>query len=647
MKCSLSLIISACCLIVSPEAFAQRPGTDPIAQPGAETPGVQAQGLQINGQNIGEQRFCVGNLVCAAVEVELKGEDGEAIDGTVAVSLIKENGQVIETALAHKGKVRFGDVPKTALTAQVVAPGFQTAKKVFEVLSDAEVKVKIELQPMADKEAAASQRAIAELNPKAQKDVGKALQALLIHQPTGARNHLEAAERNAPNSAEVQYLFGVYASQLKNEAQAQAHWMKALELNPKHLNALLALSQGLLQDGKPAEAAPYLARALDAEPSSWRAHMLTGQMDLLQGDYHSAQRQAERSMELGHEQATAAQILLAQALYETGDEERAIRILQNYVASQPADTYAKSLLERITQPRVAIVVQDKAEVKASAAALPVPSNWLPPDVDEKTPQVESGAACSVNDVVQKAGKQIEEFVHNVDRFTATELLTSESIDKYGIASSPEMRKFDYLVSIQEVRQGHLSVTEYRKGKEADEQFPDGIATNGLPALILIFHPYYAQNYQMTCEGLSRMNGVLAWQVHFRQRQDKPNELQTYQIGLHGSSYSIGLKGRAWFSAESYQILRLETDIVEPVPQLKLLAEHTRIDYGPVNFTQAGVKLWLPQSVELYFARKGKQSHRWHSFNNYMLFAVDDRQRIAVPKAEESSTDPDRVSSARP
>jgi tetratricopeptide (TPR) repeat protein len=236
MKCSLSLIISACCLIASPEAFAQGPGTDPIAQPGAETPGVQAQGIQINGQNIGEQRFCIGNLVCAAVEVEVKGEDGEAIDGTVAaVSLIKENGQVFETALAHKGKVRFGDIPKSALTAQVVAPGFQTARKAFEVLSDAEVEVKIELQPMADKEAAASQRAIAELSPKAQKDVGKALQALLIHQPAGARNHLEAAERNAPNSAEVQYLFGVYASQLKNEAQAEAHWMKALELNPKHL----------------------------------------------------------------------------------------------------------------------------------------------------------------------------------------------------------------------------------------------------------------------------------------------------------------------------------------------------------------------------------------------------------------------------
>jgi Tetratricopeptide repeat len=179
--------------------------------------------------------------------------------------------------------------------------------------------------------------------------------------------------------------------------------------------------------------------------------MLTGQMDLLQGDYHSALTQAERSMELGHEQATAAQILLAQALYEAGDEERAIRILQNYVASQPADTYAKSLLERITEPRVESVVQDNAEVIATAAAWPVPSNWLPPDVDEKTPEVESGAACSVNDVVQKAGKQIEEFVHNVDRFTATELLTSESVDKYGIASSPEKRTFDYLVSIQEVR----------------------------------------------------------------------------------------------------------------------------------------------------------------------------------------------------
>jgi hypothetical protein len=333
-------------------------------------------------------------------------------------------------------------------------------------------------------------------------------------------------------------------------------------------------------------------------------------------------------------------------MYESGEKERAILLLKDYVATHPGDGNAAKLLTRMTQPAETLTLPDTAGM-ATTAALAVPSNWLPPDVDDKTPPVEPGAVCALDDVVQKAGSQIEQLVHDVDRFTATELLKHESVDKYGIASPAQKRKFDYLVSIQEVRQGHLNVTEYRHSREDQDQFPDGIATNGLPGLVLIFHPYYAPNYEMACEGLARVNDGLAWQVHFRQRPEKPNELQTYQIGLHGSSFSVALKGRAWISADNYQIIRMETDIVAPVPEIKLYAEHTAIEYGPVKFRQGSETLWLPQSVEIYFARRGRQAHRWHTFNNYMLFAVDDKQRIATPTIVEPSPQTGTVDPARP
>lgn len=257
--------------------------------------------------------------------------------------------------------------------------------------------------------------------------------------------------------------------------------------------------------------------------------------------------------------------------------------------------------------------------------------WLPLDVDDKVPAVEE-TACSVDEVLQKTEERVLEFIRNVDRFTATESLTHQSINKHGQASAPVARKFDYVVSIHEVRQGHLGVTEYRNGGIALYEFPGGIVTNGLPALVLIFHPYYAPSYEMTCEGLARSNDQLVWQMHFRQRPDKPNELKTYQSGIHGASYSVGLKGRAWISADSYQIVRMETDLVAPAPQIQLLAEHTVIEYGPVKFRQGDVNLWLPQSAEVYFAWRGQQVHRRHCFDHYMLFTVDDKQRINLPPA---------------
>jgi tetratricopeptide (TPR) repeat protein len=606
--------------------------------------GQQATGLQTPGQYKGGLNPGVESLyVYSSVEVNVKGPNGVPVPGSVYVSLIEGNGQVFMTAMAEGGKVRFANVPKSELTAQVVASGYETAKKTFEVLDKGEVKVSFELQPMNDKEAAASDRGIAALSPKAQKDIGRSLEALRANRASDARRYLEAAQRDAPNSAEVAYLYGVYASQMNDMNLARTYWMRALELNPRHLSALLAVSQNLLHEHKTAQAMAYLERAVEVEPSSWRVHMLMAQGDLFQNKPGDAVKEAERAMELGHERAVSVQPLLAHALYEKGDKDNAIHVLQDYVQLHPNDTNAAKLLDRFknlpTAPpaagsasaSAAVAADEAADVTPEAAAMEVASNWLPPDVDEKVPPVETGATCNLDEVIQKAGSQLEAFVHDVDRFTATETLTHESINKYGIASSPEKRKFDYLVSIEEVRKGYLSVTEYRNGGGAQAEFPDGIVTNGLPATVLVFHPYYSANYEMRCEGLARANGTLAWQVHFRQMPGKPNAIRSYQSGMHGPSYSVGLKGRAWISADNYQVIRMETDIVAPLPQIRLLAEHTAIGYGPVQFEKDGVNLWLPQTAEIYFAWMGHQVHRRHSFSNYLLFGIDEKQRIAAPK----------------
>ena len=122
--------------------------------------------------------------------------------------------------------------------------------------------------------------------------------------------------------------------------------------------------------------------------------------------------------------------------------------------------YLCLLLLSLPGPSVAAqkVVASMPSTKAGASTSPSHPTWLPPDVDEVVPPVEE-TACSVDEVLQKAEERVLEFVHNVDRFTATESLSHQSINKHGQASAPVGRKFDYVVSIHEVRQGHLGVTE--------------------------------------------------------------------------------------------------------------------------------------------------------------------------------------------
>jgi len=66
----------------------------------------------------------------------------------------------------------------------------------------------------------------------------------------------------------------------------------------------------------------------------------------------------------------------------------------------------------------------------------------------------------------------------------------------------------------------------------------------------------------------------------------------------GANYPILLKGTAWIDEQNYQIVHLETDILKPVPEVKLTTEHQVLDYGPAQFEQKKLRLWLPLEAEI-------------------------------------------------
>ena len=93
-------------------------------------------------------------------------------------------------------------------------------------------------------------------------------------------------------------------------------------------------------------------------------------------------------------------------------------------------------------------------------------------------------------------------------------------------------------------------------------------------------------------------------------------------------FSVPLKGRAWIAANNYQVLRLETEIVEPVKRLQLEQEHLVIKYQPVDFKSRNIRLWLPASAEMYALRRGRRYLHHHVFTNYLVFSVDVSHKIS-------------------
>jgi hypothetical protein len=254
------------------------------------------------------------------------------------------------------------------------------------------------------------------------------------------------------------------------------------------------------------------------------------------------------------------------------------------------------------------------------------------------PAVENGVTCSKPEILDGTANRVREFMNSVDRITATEILDHQVVNEWGLPTREEKRSFEYVVSISKIREGYLSVQEYRNGTQDLGVFPDSIATIGLPAAVLVFHPYYRDDYDMVCEGLGRWKGRLAWQIHFAQKQGKRSRIRGYRAGLNAPSTPVALIGRAWIDKDSLQIVRIETDLQAPMPEIKYLTEHMDIEYGPVKFHKQNETMWLPMTADIYFSLHGRRIRRRNVFQKYLLFSVDEKQSISAPKEGKASDD---------
>jgi tetratricopeptide (TPR) repeat protein len=336
--------------------------------------------------------------------------------------------------------------------------------------------------------------------------------------------------------------------------------------------------------------------------------------------------------EAAGDKATAA-TYLRQTLKHTSNREQQDAIAK-YLAALEAKPSA-STVSNSEKPGESLDGEPLADFSAGgtvasmAELAETDESWLPADIDHADLLVAPGVACPQQTVLDGASRRILEIVRNVDRFTATEMLIHQAVDRSGREGPPVAVQFNYLVSITPGPQGYLKVDEFRNGSLSREGFPNKIATVGTPSLVLIFHPRNIDNFEMECEGLGHWHGEPAWQVRFEQRDDRPNLTSAFLVGQE--VYRVNLRGRAWILADSFQVARLETDLKNTIPKIRLHLEHLSIEYRPVKSPMEEAQLWLPSSAELYMNFQGRRFHRKHVFTDFKIFSVDSKNQIADPK----------------
>jgi tetratricopeptide (TPR) repeat protein len=466
-----------------------------------------------------------------------------------------------------------------------------------------------------------------------------------------AEQHLRRAIDKFKDYSAAWVMLGVVLDEQHKVQEARDACSQATTIDGKYFPAYLCLAEfsARNQEWKRLLDLANVALALNSENDGY-AHYYRAMASFYLNNLADAQKNALQAAEIDlNHNYLPLYFLLAQIYAAQGDRVAAaaqLRVaLKNH--NDPAqEEVARRYLAKLETVETTTIAQKAGIPSESAASIALTDtpdeaiaymselrtpndSWIPEDIDHAVPPVASGSACSLPVVLDGAGQRIVELVHNVDRFTATEILMHQPVDHLGHMGPIMTTQFSYLVSYTEDPTGSLHVDEFRNGSLSLEPFPNHIATVGTPSLVLIFHPRYVNNFKMECEGLGQWHGQPAWQVRFEQRADRPN--LTYSFTVNRTTYDVNLRGRAWILASSYQVARLETDLVESIPKIHLRLDHQSVEYLPVKSSTKNPQLWLPSSTELYMDFQGRRFYRKHSFTDFKIFSVDTQYQITAPK----------------
>jgi Flp pilus assembly protein TadD len=481
--------------------------------------------------------------------------------------------------------------------------------------------------------------------PKARGDLKRGLSALKSANLKEAQKRLDAAYKLAPSNPDVNYLLGYVAYEQKDLAQARSYLGTAASLSSHNVRVLTLLGQVEIAQENYPDAAATLEKATDADADNWMTHNLLANAYLKLKNYEGARQQGELAIAKGKAGANAANLPLGQALVNLGKKEEGIRALKTFIQNSPSDPtvpQVRDVIAMIEQsdasplPGARITRTSSTTIDPIFATpeLPVSVNpWRPAGIDDAKPSVADGVGCPLDSVIEKSGERVKQLVDDVSRISAIEHLLHEQVDEMGNSITKETRNYDYVASISEDKKGFLAVDEDRLERMARASFPDRIASGGFAALALVFHPDMRENFEMTCEGLGSWQGQATWLVHFKQREDRPALISEYNVG--GAIYSLRLKGRAWITADKFEIVRIESELIAPMAPIQLRCEQQVVEYGPIRLKN--VELWLPKKAEIYLDYRKRRYYRSHSYDHYLLFSVDSVEKPKGPKVPLTGT----------
>lgn len=603
-------------------------GAQDAATTGAGTPSAYANMLS--------------TLQQVTINVAVRDARGLPLDEAASIHLTSQLRRVNRfTDTKESATVSFANLLEGPYEVVVECPGYRTEQQHLDVTGgSAFFTAYIYLHAVNDPSTSNSPPKGLALSPKAVSQIDKGLSAMRRKQYDSALNHFAKASEASPSNPDIHYLRGSAELRMGQTGPARKEFEQAVALDPSHEKALLALGEMQLQSNDATGAIATLNKTVTANGAGWKTYYLLASAYANLKQWKEGADAARHAVSLAGSRSAAPLLLLGEIESAEGHAAAARDFWQKVVAdfpNTPETGEAKTKLAELssgkpgpTEPAAAL----KVAVDTGPSELEESRPWAPPDVDSKEYYVTSDTSCNSNDVITRAMRRMKVQMANLEKFTAMEHIEHQEIDKHGLPGPIKARQFSYIVFVHPYEEDSVFLEESRDGGAGPTSFPTSLATIGLNSLGLsVLQPANRAGFLYQCQGVATVRGQAAWQVRFEEKKDANLGVRRWQ--RQGTIYNVPIKGRVWLSTTTFDILRVETDLREPMPNLELKRDHLQVEYGPINFNGGKAQLWLPWDAEMYMELHGNRYHHKHYLTDYLLFDVDASAKIKPPKGAPS------------
>jgi hypothetical protein len=224
-------------------------------------------------------------------------------------------------------------------------------------------------------------------------------------------------------------------------------------------------------------------------------------------------------------------------------------------------------------------------------------------------------------ILQKLGQSEDDFLRDVGDLIAREYVTQEKVNAKGDIEAKASFQDDYLILHHGNEWG--ASAEYRMNEKGKRLGPKGLkngylVTSGWALSSMAFSRAVQSQSKFRYLGEERIGSREAYVLGFAQQPGKATFITTVSLN-EGAPVDMLMQGILWVDKNSFQIIRMRTDLLAQRNDIRLDQLTTEVTFFEVQLQDVPNRLWLPSDVDVYIGIDKRKFRNVHHYTNYKRY----------------------------